>query len=145
MPLRLFYSLLLLICFETATSQVTNWNETTHEASVYNKPILLVFSGSDWCRGCILFDNNVLQKEAFQTLHPKQVLLYKADFPRKKKLQPPLPIKAQNETLAQQYNPNGIFPYILLLDSDLNVLLEEQGNIDPAQFMATMSRFLKTP
>jgi len=80
------------------------------------KPLLLVFSGSDWCAPCIRFNKNVLSKEDFIHFASDHFILLKADFPQRKKL--PESIRAQNEKLAERFNPSGQFPHILLLNPD---------------------------
>ena len=47
-----------------------------------NKPILLIFSGSDWCANCIKLKTNVFDQEAFKTLQAEKFEMYTADFPR---------------------------------------------------------------
>ena len=37
----------------------TDFNLVKQEAVSKNKPILLVFSGSDWCTPCIKLDKNI--------------------------------------------------------------------------------------
>lgn len=80
------------------------------------KPLLLVFSGSDWCAPCIRFNKNVLSQEDFIHFASDHFILLKADFPQRRKL--PDPIRQQNEKLAERFNPSGLFPHILLLNPD---------------------------
>lgn len=85
-----------------------------------HKAILLVFSGSDWCQPCIRFDKQVLQQEAFLSFAQANLVVLKCDFPQRKALSPQL--LKQNEALAEQFNPEGSFPKLLLLDAQLEVL-----------------------
>lgn len=120
--------------------QDLNWSETKALAIEEDKKILLVFSGSDWCRGCILFDQQVLQDTKFQDLAINRLALYKADFPRKKKNKPEQTIIRQNEKLIQQFNPSGTFPFVLLLNEEEEVLLKAEGTIDRDQFMDSIRK-----
>ena len=54
------------------------------------------------------------------------VIMY-ADFPRSKKNQLDIKIRKQNETLADLYNPNGAFPYTVLLDTKGKIILTWAG------------------
>ena len=81
-----------------------------------NKSIFMVFSGSDWCANCIRFDKQILRDTTFVNFLSNNLLFLNVDFPQRKKQSALL--KKQNETLAEQYNPNGIFPTLLLLTSD---------------------------
>lgn len=122
------------------TGQDLSWQEIRTVAAAENKKVLLVFSGSDWCRGCILFDRQVLQDSAFQELVQKNVAMYKADFPRKKKNKPAVQVIRQNEQLIQRYNPSGTFPFVLLLDDQDEILLKAEGTIDPDAFLDKMQK-----
>ncbi|MEL6843429.1 MAG: thioredoxin family protein [Bacteroidota bacterium] len=109
-------SLIVLLAWFTSFEQAQNL------AQEQQKPILLVFSGSDWCRPCIQLDREVFQDPAFQAFAEGELILLKADFPRRKKNQLTPVQKAENESLAQRYNPKGEFPLVLLLDPEGNVL-----------------------
>lgn len=80
------------------------------------RPVLLIFSGSDWCQPCIRFEKQVLTDSAFQNFATTQMTVLKADFPQRKKL--PDAQRRENERLAERYNPEGKFPYIVLLRPD---------------------------
>ncbi len=102
------------------------------------KPVLLVFSGSDWCAPCIRFNREVLTTEQFQYYAADHFILLKADFPQRKKLEKELVM--QNEKLADRYNPNGQFPHILLLHPDQSVLgTLYYKNQNPEEFISQLS------
>jgi hypothetical protein len=65
-----------------------------------------------------------------------KLVLVNADFPRNKKNQLAKPIKTQNEALADKYNPEGKFPFTLLLDANGKILRSWDGlpNANAAQF-----------
>lgn len=85
--------------------------------------LLMVFSGSDWCKPCIQFKNDILESTAFQSLNDELLLLY-LDFPYKKKNALSKDQEAHNESLAEKYNAEGKFPKILLLNSNGEVIEE---------------------
>ncbi|MDW3193404.1 MAG: thioredoxin family protein [Cytophagales bacterium] len=124
----------------SVSAQSLNWSDTRAQAAEEDKKVLLVFSGSDWCRGCILFDQQVLQDSKFQALASDRLALYKADFPRKKKNKPEQTVIRQNEQLIQQFNPTGTFPFVLLLNEEDEVLLKAEGTIDRDEFMASIRK-----
>lgn len=84
------------------------------------KDLLLVFSGSDWCMPCIRFEKKILADSAFLHFAGERLVILVADFPQRKKIPPPL--RAQYEALAEQYDPSGVFPEILLLGPDRRLL-----------------------
>ncbi len=69
-----------------------------------------------------IFDNEQFSKMADTT-----VVLVNADFPRNKNNQLDESIKAQNELLADKYDPEGKFPFTLLIASDGKVLKTWEG------------------
>lgn len=95
---------------------LTSFEQAQTLAIEEQKPILLVFSGSDWCRPCIQLDREVFQDSSFLAFADSELILLKADFPRSKKNRLPKELQSHNERLAQRYNPKGEFPLVLLLD-----------------------------
>jgi len=85
------------------------------------RPILVDFSGSDWCGWCMKLDKEVLSQKAFKDYAKDNLVLFVADFPQKKKL-PEMETK-QNEKLAKTYKVRG-FPTVLLLDAEGKTLAE---------------------
>lgn len=110
---------LLTIAFILLISQTINaqseifFDQTVQHATSQNKPILLVFSGSDWCKNCIDLDEKIFKHEKKLQLLEEKFVLHFADFPRANLLSKNKVL--DNEMLADQYNPNGFFPYILSL------------------------------
>lgn len=97
-----------------------NAAEAFRIASESNKLILLVFAGSDWCAPCIRFEKKILSEDNFLDYARENLVILKADFPQRKQL--PNSIQQQNALLAEQYNPNGLFPYLLLLRPEKSVV-----------------------
>lgn len=112
-----FFLAVSTIAIAQPTDQI---DEAFSKAKESQKPILLIFSGSDWCAPCIKFQNTVLTNEQFQQYALDHFIILKVDFPQRKKLDKS--IKAKNEELAEKYNPKGQFPYILLLRPDQTIL-----------------------
>jgi thioredoxin-related protein len=79
------------------------------------KDILLVFSGSDWCMPCIRFEKKILSDSSFQKFAGERLVILVADFPQRKRV--PDSIRIQYEALAEEFDPSGQFPQIVLLDS----------------------------
>lgn len=89
------------------------------QARLSNRPILAMFTGSDWCPPCKQFDREVAHSERFLGFTKESVVLLKIDFPQHK-LQAPALI-AQNEALAERIGGEE-FPRFYLLDADGRVL-----------------------
>jgi thiol-disulfide isomerase/thioredoxin len=105
----------------TVLAQVTtNAEEAFKVSSETKKPVLLVFAGSDWCAPCIRFERKVMSENSFIRFADENLIILKADFPQRQKL--PAALQRQNEKLAEEYNPKGVFPFFLLLGIDRSVL-----------------------
>jgi thioredoxin-related protein len=122
----------------------TNFELVKKEATTSNKPILLVFSGSDWCAPCIKLDKSIWQSAEFKDYASSNLILERADFPKKKQNQLVAGIKKQNEGLAERYNKDGIFPLVVVLDSKGEVLGKTSyKNVSPKEYIAVLNSFIK--
>lgn len=95
-----------------------NFDKAKAMASQENKNIILVFSGSDWCAPCIKLDKNIWESAEFKIAAATNWVLIKADFPRKKANKLSKEQTKENEMLAENYNQNGYFPLVLVLDAE---------------------------
>jgi thioredoxin-related protein len=115
--------LLLAVYLFTASANpqwLNNLDTAKETAKKEKKLILLNFSGSDWCIPCIKLHDEVFNTEVFVNFAKDNLVLVNADFPRKKKNQLSKEQQSINDKLAEKYNPDGKYPYTLLLDSDGN-------------------------
>jgi thioredoxin-related protein len=85
-------------------------------------PILMVFAGSDWCRPCMQFKQQVLTNEAFLAYADTALVILYLDFPAKKKNQLDSGQLKHNEALAERYNKSGAFPAIIMLNAQEEIL-----------------------
>ncbi|HEV3411563.1 MAG TPA: thioredoxin family protein [Puia sp.] len=126
----------------TALFATSDWHynlvEARQLARDQHKHILLNFSGSDWCAPCILLRRQILDNATFLQMADTSLVLVNADFPRSKKNQLNSRQQALNNTMADEYNSQGKFPYTLLLNADGKVLKTWEGlpNEKPADFAA---------
>ena len=122
----------------------TDFNLVKQEAVSQNKPILLVFSGSDWCTPCIKLDKNIWQSVEFKKYAADNLILERADFPKKKQNQLEAQIKKQNQDLAEIYNKDGIFPLVVLLDKTGKVMgTASYKNVSPTEYITLLHSFIK--
>lgn len=124
-------TLLSLLLFPFLLSGTTVWLNDFNQAKAVSRDkheyILLNFSGSDWCSGCIKMHKDIFESDAFQAYATGHLVLLNADFPRSKKNSLPADIQKKNDALADKYNPEGIFPYTVLLDSNGTVIKKWNG------------------
>ena len=91
---------------------LTDYKEASQLAEREGKPLLLYFTGSDWCVYCKKLDAQVFSQESFiQEVDGKYVFLL-LDFPRYTSLSPN--IKKQNNLLLNTFKVHG-FPTLVVL------------------------------
>jgi thioredoxin-related protein len=93
----------------------TDFETAKKKAAELKKPLLVDFSGSDWCGWCIKLDKEVFDKEEFKSYAKDNLILVLADFPSGKEQTDEL--KKHNRELMAKYKVQG-FPTVLLLDSE---------------------------
>ena len=79
------------------------------------KPILMEFTGSDWCPPCKALHKNVLTSDVFKKQMPGKFILLKLDNRRDKTGQTPEEI-AQYKKLSSEYEVRGV-PTIVIADA----------------------------
>lgn len=138
----------LIIVFFLFTTKPVTWlgdfSKAQAEASESHKLIIVSFSGSDWCGPCIRLRKEILESEKFNDFATDHLILVRADFPRQKKNQLNKEQVKLNEALADKYNPEGKFPFTLLVDEHGKVLKEWDGypNESPDQFIDQIKPFI---
>ncbi|MEC7771699.1 MAG: thioredoxin family protein [Bacteroidota bacterium] len=122
-----------------------NFDDALAKASAEDKPIVLVFSGSDWCAPCIRLKRHIFDSDEFKAYALEHYVMYDADFPRKKKNQLPEEKLNVNKSLAEKYNPRGYFPLVVVMDKDQNVLGTTGfvARTSPEKYIKTLNKFLK--
>lgn len=122
--------LLFLICFSFATafplkaeakkgSSTVQWTTRFEEAASLAKktqrPLLLFFTGSDWCGWCTKLEKEILENREFVGSTADKFVFVKLDYPMKKKLD--AETTRQNEELQKRFAIRS-FPTVVLLDPD---------------------------
>lgn len=95
----------------------TDWDIAKVEAEQANKKLILVFSGSDWCIPCIKLEKEIWESPSFTQYAEQYYVLFRADFPKRKKNKLPEKIQKLNDRLASEYNSKGYFPLVVVLDT----------------------------
>jgi thioredoxin-related protein len=136
----------LIIGLLTNITWLGDYNQATIEASKSHKLILINFSGSDWCGPCIRERKEILENDVFVNYAADHLVLVRADFPRQKKNQLSKEQVKLNEALADKFNPDGKFPYTILVDEHGKVLKDWDGfpNESPEKFVNQISSVTNT-
>ncbi len=137
---------LLILLFFTLNITPVKWlgdmQKATSLAQASHKCILINFSGSDWCGPCIRLRKEILESAVFEQYALPNLILLRADFPRQKKNQLSSLQVNLNESLAERYNPEGKFPFTLLVDLNGRVLKSWDGYTDelPEKFVSEIKQ-----
>jgi len=93
----------------------TDYEAGLKQARETHRPILLNFTGSDWCGWCMKLDREILATPEFKRYADEHLVLVKIDFPMHKSQ--PDAEKARNEELAARFHVQG-FPTLVLLNPE---------------------------
>jgi thioredoxin-related protein len=94
-----------------ASGWYTDYAEAQKAARKNHKPIVVLFTGSDWCGWCIKLEKQILGEKEFKAWAEKKVVLYKADAKGG-----PGNLSAENQKLMQGYGARG-FPTLVITDT----------------------------
>jgi len=105
---------------QTAGASVGHWTMDLEAAKQLAKekglPLMLNFTGSDWCGWCKLMDKNVFAQASWKEYAAENALLVTLDFPKNKSIVPENYVD-RNKALKEQFGVRG-YPTYVILDSD---------------------------
>lgn len=122
----LIFSFLLVAAYVTAqepsenseTSLLTwhtNLDKAQSIAQKEKKPILIFFTGSDWCAPCIGLKKDFFETEEFAKRAEGMVLVM-IDYPRRRDILSAEQL-AYNKTIVGKFNKAKTFPKVVMLNS----------------------------
>lgn len=113
------FILILALAFSSLAmnAQDLKWYTNVKEASELSvktkKPLLLFFTGSDWCGWCMRLQKEVFLQPEFTKWAKENVILVELDFPKRKQLAPEL--AQQNNEIGQMFAIRG-YPTVWLVN-----------------------------
>jgi thiol-disulfide isomerase/thioredoxin len=125
---------------EARASWLTSFDTAKNEAAAKGQPILMNFTGSDWCPACKQIAP-VLRSSEFLAFAGDNVVLVEIDFPRYR-AQAALEQQA-NRVLAQKYGISG-YPTLLLVHANGSVIEQVPPSLKPSQLIMTVRSLLNT-
>jgi len=115
----LFILFISLSSFFVNAQEDLTWHTDMSKASELSmkekKPLMLFFTGSDWCGWCIRLQNEVFKKEDFAKWAKENVILVELDFPKRTPQDDA--IKMQNAQLQQIFQVRG-YPTIWIVNPE---------------------------
>jgi len=129
---KLFITVLLVFGSISIQAQELAWESNITKAMAVSKkthkPMLLFFTGSDWCGWCVRLQKEVFNTPEFAKWAKQNVILVELDFPRRTPQSDE--IKKQNSELQQAFQIQG-YPTICFVNGtskDGKVNFEGLGN-----------------
>lgn len=126
-----------------ARANESDWHElmvvAQRKSAQTGKPILVDFTGSDWCHWCVKLKEDVFETKTFKNWARENVILLELDYPRSVEQRDE--IKQQNADMAERYNIES-YPTVLLLDANGEVLGKLGYQAEPNAWIATAESFL---
>ena len=122
-------------------SWLTDHAAALAEAKKSKRPVLMLFTGSDWCGWCKKLVAEILSQKEFVDYAAGHLVLLEIDFPRRKPQ--PAALKRQNEALQAAHNISG-YPTIVVLGPEgkpLGELGYTEGG--PPAFIKQLGQLLK--
>ena len=98
----------------SAINWLLDFDGALEKAKAENKPLIVLFTGSDWCIWCKKLDAATLSKPEFSEFANKNYVMLLCDFPQAGAK--PAQIK-KNKALAQKFGIEG-FPTLVLIDAN---------------------------
>jgi len=125
-------TLLFILGSYAVQAQELVWNNNLKNSieisNKTKKPLLLFFTGSDWCGWCIRLQTEVFKTPEFKKWANDNVILVELDFPRRTVLAPE--ITEQNNQLQQFFAVQG-YPTVWFVNATLNdgkINMDKLGN-----------------
>ena len=100
---------------KTLPGWTDNFTAAVGKAKAEKKPILALFTGSDWCGPCQNLEKKILIQPAFKDFAKQHLVTLFLDFPQETKLDDG--VKKQNDDLAKKFSVEA-YPTIIVLSSD---------------------------
>lgn len=108
-----------------------NWMQTYDAAldlsKQQKKPVMIYFTGSDWCAPCIQLDRELFYTKKFKDFSDQNLIMLEVDIPRQQDLLSDEKM-SENLYLKQKYKVNS-FPTLLFVNHKGKVFAEKKGYI----------------
>ncbi len=103
-----------------------DYDKALELAQSEKKPVLILFTGSDWCPPCKRLHAAIFHSEEFEKWAKNNLIMVLADFPRMQKNQLSKEQSKKNENLAKKFNIRGL-PTVILLNNYGKILYRTSG------------------
>ena len=113
MKTTLMMALLLAATTLVAGTWTSDFDAAKKTSKAKNLPMMLDFTGSDWCGWCKLMDRKVFAEKAWSDWAQTNLVCVTVDFPSDETKVTPK-VRAQNEKLGARFGIRGFPTFVLL-------------------------------
>ncbi len=138
-----------------ADQWLTDYKEAITKAADEKKPLLMNFTGTDWCPPCIQLEKRVFSQQEFKDYAEKNLVLLKLEFPPPGQIQrpaPPVPLRSkaplsmekleENMILGEQYRVEG-YPTLILISPKTRGPVRITPSFTPREFIRSLEQRLR--
>ncbi len=93
----------------------TDYSLALERSKAEGKPVLLFFTGSDWCTWCTRLETEVFETSTFIDSVKDKYIFVELDFPHSTPIA--ADVKAQNKKLQEKYAVKG-YPTVIIVDGE---------------------------
>ena len=120
----------------------TDYSQALERSKAEGKPVVLFFTGSDWCSYCTRLENEVLETASFIDSVKDKYIFVELDFPEHNPIAADL--KAQNKKLQEKYGVRS-YPTIIIVDGNGQKLVQTGYKEGGGKFYASHLEGLMAP
>ena len=112
---------------EISVNWESSYKRALKKSKKENKPILMYFTGSDWCGPCKILDKKLFHSDKFRNIADKDLILYEVDNPRTKDLLSAKKLE-ENYKLISKYRVKS-YPTLVFLNHEGTMIGYKKGLI----------------
>jgi len=103
------------------------YKQALNKSRKEKKPVLIYFTGSDWCGPCKILDKTLFHTEKFKAIADKDLILLEVDIPRRIDLLSAKQMR-HNKNIQEIYNVRS-FPTVMIVNYKGKKIAEKKGYI----------------
>ena len=127
--------------FAAPENWLTDYDAAVKQAEKEKKTLLVLFTGSDWCPGCIALNEHVLSKPEFMDFAKKNLVLVYMDSPRRTRQSDAE--RAMVAKLRRKLNPGPYIPTAVIVASDGRILERIVGAYPTTEYIKQIEKAIK--
>lgn len=127
--------------YATPENWTTDYDAAMKQAAKEKKAVLVLFTGSDWCPGCIALKRDTLTNRKFTDFAKAKLVTVYMDSPRRKPQSPAE--RAMVMKLYRQLSPGPYIPATVIVANDGRILGRIQGYCPVDDYIKQIGEMIK--